>query len=104
MKKRRLQIGFRKTALTLSLFFTALGASAQTTNVFDDVISMSPAHTSLKLALETALLDDDLQDPMMNYTVYTNSKKYESSQPFIDTCILIKKIQDIVYNFETYLH
>ena len=69
MKKRTLQIGFKKTALALSIVFTSLGASAQT-NVFDNVIAVSPAHTSLKLALETAFLDDDLQDPMMSYTVF----------------------------------
>ncbi len=69
MKKRTLQIGFKKTALALSIVFTSIGASAQT-NVFDNVIAVSPAHTSLKLALETAFLDDDLQDPMMNYTVF----------------------------------
>ena len=44
MKKRTLKIGFRKTVLTLSLVFTALGASAQT-NVYDDVIATNIIHT-----------------------------------------------------------
>jgi len=69
MKKRNLQFGFRKTALTLSLVFTALVASAQT-NVYDDVIATSPNHTSLKAALDQEGLDVALQNNSATLTVF----------------------------------
>jgi transforming growth factor-beta-induced protein len=51
------------------ILFGGFCAQAQT-NVFDDVISTSPNHTSLTLALEAAELDDDLQNPNANFTVF----------------------------------
>ena len=61
----------KKFTLGFSAAFIALSLNTYAqTNVFDDVIAMSPAHTSLKLALETANLDDDLQNPMMTFTVF----------------------------------
>lgn len=48
-----------------------IGLSSQAqTNVFDDVISVSPNHTSLTAALEAAELDDDLQNPNTEFTVF----------------------------------
>lgn len=61
---KQITLGFSAAFIALSL-----NTSAQS-NVFDDVIAMSPAHTSLKLALETANLDDDLQNPMASFTVF----------------------------------
>ncbi|MDG1147503.1 MAG: fasciclin domain-containing protein [Crocinitomicaceae bacterium] len=69
MKKRTLKIGFRKTVLTLSLVFTALGASAQT-NVYDDVIATSPNHTSLAAAIQQEGLVSALQNPSATLTVF----------------------------------
>lgn len=61
----------KKITLGFSAAFIALSMNTYAqTNVFDDVIAISPVHTSLKLALETANLDDDLQDPMMSFTVF----------------------------------
>ena len=70
MKKRTLQIGFRKTALALSLFFTVSGASAQTTNVYDNVIATSVNHTSLKAAIDQEGLQGALQNSMATLTVF----------------------------------
>ncbi len=69
MKKTIIQLKTKKIILGAAFGLFSVSAYAQT-NVFDDVISMSPAHTSLKLALETANLDDDLQDPTMSFTVF----------------------------------
>ena len=69
MKKTIIQLKTKKIILGAAFGLFSVGAYAQT-NVFDDVIAMSPAHTSLKLALETANLDDDLQDPTMSFTVF----------------------------------
>ena len=69
MKKGILKFGFKKAALTLSIAFTALSASAQT-NVFDDVIATSTDHTSLKAALIQEGLDAVLQDMNGTFTVF----------------------------------
>jgi transforming growth factor-beta-induced protein len=58
-----------KLTLTAAVFAFGFGAFAQT-NVFDNVIATSPDHTSLKLALETAALDDDLRLGSESYTVF----------------------------------
>ena len=63
------KIIFRKTVLTLSLVFTALGASAQT-NVYDDVIATSPNHTSLAAAIQQEGLVSALQNPSATLTVF----------------------------------
>jgi uncharacterized surface protein with fasciclin (FAS1) repeats len=60
MKKNTLQLGFRKSALALSLVLTVFSSSAQT-NVYDDVIAGSANHTSLKAALDQEGLDVALQ-------------------------------------------
>lgn len=78
MKKRTLQIGFRKTALALSIVFTSIGASAQT-NVFDDIIVPSPNHTYLEAALLQEGLEGALQNNLVNLTVFA-----PTDQAFID--------------------
>jgi len=57
-----------KFLMSAAILFFGLSLQAQT-NVFDDVISISPDHTSLTAALEAAELDDDLQNPNANFTV-----------------------------------
>jgi uncharacterized surface protein with fasciclin (FAS1) repeats len=63
-----------QSLLKMSLAIVAFGymchqAQAQT-NVFDDVIATSPAHTYLKAALEQENLDAVLQDGTASYTVF----------------------------------
>jgi uncharacterized surface protein with fasciclin (FAS1) repeats len=57
-----------KGAFFGALLFCSVGANAQ--NVFDDIIAVSPVHTSLKAALEQEGLDEALRDPMATYTVF----------------------------------
>jgi len=58
-----------KFLMSAGILLFGLSTQAQT-NVFDDVISTSPDHTSLTAALEAAGLDDDLQDPNAEFTVF----------------------------------
>jgi uncharacterized surface protein with fasciclin (FAS1) repeats len=51
------------------LFLAIFGANAQT-NVYDDVINVSPDHTSLAAAIQQAGLVSALQDPNATYTVF----------------------------------
>jgi uncharacterized surface protein with fasciclin (FAS1) repeats len=54
---------------TALMSLLALGTSAQT-NVYNDVIATSPAHTSLDAALQQANLVSALQDSTANLTVF----------------------------------
>ncbi|MFN6083443.1 MAG: fasciclin domain-containing protein [Fluviicola sp.] len=54
----------------VSTFLVGIGSATSQTNVFDDVIALSPNHTSLEAALIQANLDDDLQNPAGTFTVF----------------------------------
>jgi transforming growth factor-beta-induced protein len=69
MKKRTIQLKFKKAALTMSFAFAAFMATAQT-NVYDDVIATSANHTSLKAAIDQQMLQGALQDPTSTLTVF----------------------------------
>jgi uncharacterized surface protein with fasciclin (FAS1) repeats len=69
MKKFFMKIRVLKTAFAGVLLFVGTGLSAQT-NVFDDVIALSPAHSSLRIALEQEGLDVALRDPAGTFTVF----------------------------------
>ena len=60
---------FKKPTLAFAFVAASFGAFGQT-NVYDDVISTSPNHTTLKAALIQAGLVSTLQDPMANLTVF----------------------------------
>ena len=62
-------IAARKLALVSFLFLSTLRLFAQT-NVYNDVIAASPAHTSLAAALQQAGLVGALQDPSATLTVF----------------------------------
>jgi transforming growth factor-beta-induced protein len=47
-----------------------IGSATSQTNVFDDVIALSPNHSSLEAALIQANLNDDLQNPAGTFTVF----------------------------------
>ena len=55
---------------TISTLFIGIGSTYSQTNVFDDVIALSPNHTSLEAALIQANLDDDLQNSTGTFTVF----------------------------------
>jgi len=55
--------------MSLGVFCIAFAAEAQT-NVFDDIIATSPDHTSLTAALEATGLDENLQNPSAEFTVF----------------------------------
>ncbi|MCC6700286.1 MAG: fasciclin domain-containing protein [Fluviicola sp.] len=69
MRKLNLQFPFKKTAGITAFGLLSFVSTAQT-NVFDDVIAVSPNHTSLEAALIAAGLDDDLQNPAGTFTVF----------------------------------
>jgi uncharacterized surface protein with fasciclin (FAS1) repeats len=69
MKKLFLNFRSLKSAFAGTLLIISFGSTAQT-NVFDDVIAASPAHSSLRAALEQEGLDVALRDPMATYTVF----------------------------------
>mgnify|MGYP001627130536 CR=1 FL=1 len=56
-------------SLSGMLFLSIFGVNAQT-NVYDDVINVSPDHTSLAAAIQQAGLVSALQDPTATYTVF----------------------------------
>ncbi len=60
---------FKKTTLSFALVATSFGAFGQT-NVYDNVISTSPNHTTLKAALIQAGLVSTLQNPTATLTVF----------------------------------
>ncbi len=60
---------FKKTTLSFALVATSFGAFGQT-NVYDNVISTSPNHTTLKAALIQAGLVSTLQNPAATLTVF----------------------------------
>lgn len=60
---------FKKSTLAFALVATSFGAFGQT-NVYDNVISISPNHTTLKAALIQAGLVSALQDPTATLTVF----------------------------------
>ena len=60
---------FKKTTLSFALVATSFGAFGQT-NVYDNVISTSPNHTTLKAALIQAGLVTTLQNPNATLTVF----------------------------------
>ncbi|MFN7325805.1 MAG: fasciclin domain-containing protein [Chitinophagales bacterium] len=62
-------IAARKLALIGFLFLSTLRLLAQT-NVYDDVIAVSPAHTALAAALQQEGLVGALQDPSATLTVF----------------------------------
>lgn len=68
MKMKNLPF-IKAVSLSTMLLFSALGLYAQT-NVFDDVISTSPNHTSLTAALEQEGLDLALQNNSGTFTVF----------------------------------
>ena len=60
---------FKKPTLAFAFVAASFGAFGQT-NVYDDVISTSPNHTTLKAALIQAGLVSALQDPTATLTVF----------------------------------
>lgn len=67
--KKTIFTHFKKSTLALALVATSFGALGQT-NVYDDVIAVSPNHTTLKAALIQANLVSALQDPTATLTVF----------------------------------
>ena len=66
----KLRVPLIKTAsFAMALFFTALGANAQT-NVYDDVIATSPNHTYLATAIQQEGLVGALQNQTSTLTVF----------------------------------
>jgi uncharacterized surface protein with fasciclin (FAS1) repeats len=65
----RLPILTKVASVSMLFLFFLTGLNAQT-NVFDDVISVSPDHTALTIALQQEGLDAALQDPSATYTVF----------------------------------
>jgi len=59
----------KKPTLALALVFSSFGVFGQT-NVYDDVIAVSPNHTTLKAAIIQAGLVSALQDPNASLTVF----------------------------------
>jgi transforming growth factor-beta-induced protein len=69
MKKGFTFTNLRKATLTLSIAFSSLLAAAQS-NVYDNVIAISPNHTSLKAAIDQEMLQGALQDQNSTLTVF----------------------------------
>ena len=69
MKLNFTTINFKKASLSASMLLLTCGLSAQT-NVFDDVIAVSPTHTYLEAALVQEGLDVVLQDTTATLTVF----------------------------------
>jgi transforming growth factor-beta-induced protein len=67
--KKTFLTNFKKQTLVFAFAASSFGAFGQT-NVYDDVISTSPNHTTLKAALIQAGLVSALQDPSANLTVF----------------------------------
>lgn len=67
--KRILITHFKKPTLAFAFVAASFGVFGQT-NVYDDVISISPNHTTLKAALIQAGLVTALQDPTATLTVF----------------------------------
>jgi uncharacterized surface protein with fasciclin (FAS1) repeats len=67
--KKTIITHFKKPTLAFAFVAASFGAFGQT-NVYDDVISTSPNHTTLKAALIQAGLVSALQDPTATLTVF----------------------------------
>jgi len=69
MNKILKRVNLKSTALSFSIVLSSFSLSAQT-NVFDDVIAVSPNHTYLEAALVQQGLDVVLQNPASSVTVF----------------------------------
>ncbi len=70
MKKHILKINTKTVSLYLVMLFSTLSFSSQATNVFDDVIAISPVHNYLEAALVQEGLDTVLRNSAGTYTVF----------------------------------
>ncbi|MEN9304094.1 MAG: hypothetical protein RL264_2523 [Bacteroidota bacterium] len=69
MKLNYFKITSQKALLAFGLVLSSFAASAQT-NVFDNIINVSPDHTYLAAAINQQGLADALRDPNSNLTVF----------------------------------
>lgn len=67
--KKTFFTNFKKPTLALAIAFSSFGVFGQT-NVYDDVIAVSPNHTTLKAAVIQAGLVSALQNPTATLTVF----------------------------------
>ena len=86
MKSQNLLNTLKNFSLSLAFALIAVGMSAQ--NVYDDIISTSPDHTSLTAALNTAGLVSALQDPDATLTVFApTNTAFDNLATALDTDI-----------------
>lgn len=69
MMIKKIQFNLKKVSVSFVMLFSSVSLFSQT-NVFDDVIDVSPNHTSLSAAISTAGLEGALQNPSATLTVF----------------------------------